>query len=118
MRLCDVFLGLASLAQAGAGSDLAKRLAEIELDPEECYRVRDITLIKEDLRLYLTDGHLIFGKPVGEVRTAAVFVADIESGDAEILLFPPNKSERQSMATHSGAPNLNEHFKAAVFIFA
>ena len=27
-------------------------------------RVRDLTLTKDDLRLYFTDGYLIFGKPV------------------------------------------------------
>jgi len=33
-------------------------------DREECYRVRDLTLAIEDIKIYLTDGHLIFSRPV------------------------------------------------------
>jgi hypothetical protein len=104
-----------SLAQ---GSDLVRQLREISLDPEECYRVRDLTLAKEDARFYFTDGYVIFAKPVGDLRTAAVFSADVEGGDGEILLFPPSRSERQSLAVHTGSPNLNEHFKDSVFVFS
>lgn len=112
-----VFLALAAMGRATTAADLARRIAALELDPEECYRVRDLTLAKEDLRLYYTDGYMIFAKPVEEVRTAAVFVADVEGGDAEVLLMPPNKGERQSLASFTGAPNLNEHFKTSVLIF-
>ena len=56
MRLA-VVLVLARIAYAGAAADLARAIGEISLDPDECYRVRDVTIVKEDARFYLTDGY-------------------------------------------------------------
>src|SRR5207249_3306219 len=67
--------------------------------------------------LYFTDGHILFSKPVAGATLAAVFVTSVQGGDAEVLVLPPNKSERQSLASFTGYPNLNEHFKAAVLLF-
>jgi hypothetical protein len=108
---------LAATACAGTLADLARTISGIELDPEECYRVRDLSLSRDDVRLYFTDGHLIFAKPIEGVRVAAVFVADVEGGDAEILVLPPDRGERQSLAAFTQTPNLNEHFKTSVLIF-
>ncbi|MGH9660321.1 MAG: hypothetical protein ACRD96_17360, partial [Bryobacteraceae bacterium] len=118
LRVSALFAVAAAIAWAGAAADLARSIHDIQLDPGECYRVRDLALTKEDLRLYFTDGYLIFAKPTGSVPAAAVFTAAVDGGDAEILLLAPNRSERQSLATHTGAPNLNEHFASAVFLFS
>src|SRR4051812_11523589 len=59
----------------------------------------------------------MFGKPVNGRPLTAVFSADTDGGDAEILLLPPDRSERKSMAAYIGAPNLNEHFEQAAFLF-
>ncbi len=91
---------------------------EAGLDPQQCYQVRDLQFGREDARIYLTEGYLMFGKEVGGHRVSAVFSASIESGDAEILLMPPNRSERLSLSIFAGSPNLNEHFQSAVFIFS
>jgi hypothetical protein len=104
-------------AADGKAADLANQLRSAGLDGEECYRVRDLSFSKQDIRLYLTDGYLIFGKAVDGRRHSAVFVADDDGGDAEILLFPPNRSERLSLARATDSPNLSEHFKTAVMIF-
>ncbi|MDQ6663229.1 MAG: hypothetical protein M3Z23_02415 [Acidobacteriota bacterium] len=88
-----------------------------DLDPTECYRVREISLAKDEARFYFTDGYLIFAKDSGGKRIAAVFSADVEGGDAEVLLLPPNRAERRSLASYSGSPNLDEHFTAAVMLF-
>src|SRR6266404_8526251 len=115
---CATLLMLAAHAlHAGEASDLARRIAQSELDSDQCYRIRDITLTKEDVRLYFTDGHILFSKPVAGAPLAAVFVTSVQRGDAEVLVLPPNKSERQSLASFTGSPNLNEHFKAAVLLF-
>src|SRR5712692_10597655 len=115
---CATLLMLAAHAlHAGEAADLARRIAQSELDSDQCYRIRDITLTKEDVRLYFTDGHILFSKPVAGAPLAAVFVTSVQGGDAEVLVFPPNKSERQSLASFTGSPNLNEHFKAAVLLF-
>jgi len=110
-------LALAPGLWADGVADLARRIVQAGLDPEECYRVRELNFTKEDLRFYLTDGYLIFGKAVDGVRSAAAFTAEVEGGDAEMLLFPPNRSERLSLANYTGSPNLNEHFRTAVFVF-
>src|SRR6185369_8320083 len=98
-------------------ADIARAIRENSFDRDECYRVRDLTLVKEDARFYLTDGHLIFSKPVAGRRISAVFTADVEGGDGEVILLPPNRAERASLARFTGSPNMNEHFQAAVFLF-
>ncbi len=86
-------------------------------DPSACYRVRDLKIVREDLSIYLTSGYLMLAKKVNGVRPAALFTADVEAGDAEILLMPPDRSERLSLASFAGAPNLDEHFRTALMIF-
>ena len=111
-----LFLGTLPLA-AGPAADLARAIHDNRLDPNECYRVRDLTLTREDVRIYLTDGYLIFSQPVAGRPIAAVFTTDVENGDGEVLLLPPSLAERRSLASYAGAPNLEEHFQNAVFYF-
>ena len=118
VRLLAGMLLSAGLAFAGAAADLARRISEVSLDPAECYRVRDLTISKEDVRFYLTDGYLIFTKPIDDARVAALFITDVAGGDAEVLLMPPTRSERRSLAGYTGSPNMDEHFEAAVLTFS
>src|SRR3954454_355401 len=104
-------------AAAGTAADIARAIRENSFDRDECYRVRDLTLVKEDIRLYFTDGHLIFSKPVAGRRIAAVFAADVEGGDREVILFPPDRGERAALAQYTHSPNLDEHFRAALLLF-
>lgn len=103
--------------RAETAADLARTIRENGLDRDQCYRVRDLTLIKEDLRIYLTDGYLIFSKPVAGRPIAAVFITDVENGDGEVLALPPTLAERRSLASYIGTPNLDEHFQAVAFFF-
>lgn len=98
-------------------NELGKSLLQAGLDADACYRVRDVSFTQEDAQFFLTEGYLIFGKPVAGRPLTAVFSADVEGGDAEVLLLPPETSERKSLALHTGAPNLNEHFRTAIFFF-
>ena len=102
---------------AETAADLGRAVRAAGLDPAECYRVHDIEFLQEDMQFYLTSGYLIFGKPVNGNPVAAVFSADTDGGDAEVLLLPPDRAERRSLATHTGTPNLDEHFKTAIFLF-
>ena len=116
------FLSLLSLialrsACAANASNLAHQLQQLSLDPKECYRVLELNFAKEDLKIYLTSGYLMFTEPIAGVRAGAVFAADSDAGDAEVLLLPPTRSERQSLAIFTKSPNLEEHFRAAVFLF-
>jgi hypothetical protein len=112
-----VLLALPLAYASGPAADLARAIRESTFDRDECYRVRELRLAKEDIRIYLTDGHLIFAKPVAGHRIAAVFVADTEGGDAEIILMPPDRAERRSLASYTHSPNLDEHFRMAMFLF-
>ena len=87
------------------GQELVRQIRPAALDPDQCYRVRDLTLAKEDLKLYFTEGYLIFSKPVNGERISAVFSADVEGGDGEVLLLPPYRGERAvAGALHANLP--------------
>lgn len=116
-RLPALLLLLRLPVFGGAAADLARAIRENSFDPNQCYRVRDLTLAREDIRIYLNDGHLIFSKPVAGRPIAALFAGDVEGGDGEVLLLPPNRAERGSLARYIHAPNLDEHFSAALFLF-
>ncbi|MCS6951462.1 MAG: M1 family aminopeptidase [Bryobacterales bacterium] len=116
-RVITAALLAGTMWAAETTAELARQARELALDPEQCYRVRDLRLLREDIRLYLTDGYLVFARPVNGRTLAAVFDGDVEGGDAEILLLPPQRDERLSLAAATGSPNLNEHFRFAVLIF-
>ena len=102
---------------AGTAADLTRAIRENSFDREACYRVRDLRIVKEDLKIFLNDGHLIFGKALAGRRIAAVFAADTDGGDGEVMLFPPTRAERGALASYVDSPNLDEHFQTALFIF-
>jgi len=106
---------VACAATGGAVADHSVRA--LELDAAECYRVHELQINKDDIHIYLTDGYLIFAKPVDGARIAAVFTADVEAGDGEVLLLPPDRSERRSLAMYTNSPNLDEHIDLAVLLF-
>lgn len=112
-----VLMSLPLFAAGPSAAGLSRQIHDLQLDPDECYRVFDLTLSKEDLRIYLTSGYLIFAKPLLGMRTGAVFTTDVEAGDAEVLLLPPIRSERLSLANFTESPNLDEHFKSAALVF-
>lgn len=117
--LALILLGVVCLqaADQSSAAAVARELQEAGLDPEQCYRVRDLAFQKDEAKFYLTEGHLIFARPVEGRRFAAVFTADGPGGDGEVLLMPPHRSERLSMAAFSQSPNLDEHFSSALFLF-
>lgn len=108
---------MASAGDGTASSDLEKQIHEAKLDGRECYRVRDLYFAKEDLKFYLNNGYLIFSEPIAGRPFAAMFSAEVEGGDAEVLVTPPQRAERRSLAHFAGEPTLDAHFKAGVFLF-
>jgi hypothetical protein len=116
MLLALAFL-LPLRVHGGTAADIARAVRENSFDRDQCYRVRDLTVVKEDIKVYLTNGYLIFSQPVAGRRVAAVFSTDVEGGDGEVILLPPDRAERRSLATFIEAPNLDEHIRAAVLLF-
>ena len=105
------------LGAAQSAASIAEELHHITLDPQECYRVLDLNFNAADARIYFTSGYLMFAKPLNGQKIAAIFVADVEGGDGEILLIPPTRSERVSLANFTETPNLDEHLRSALLIF-
>ena len=95
---------LAAADENGSAAIAGKAILNAGLDPQECYRVRDLVFNKEDIRFYLTDGYLIFGRAVDGQRMSAVFTAEVDGGDGEVIAFPPHRSERLSLASFTGLP--------------
>ena len=102
---------------AASAAQMGDQVEHIALDPDQCYRVLDLSFSKEDIKIYLASGYLIFAKPTGGAHLAAIFVTSEEAGDADLLLLPPTRSERSSLAKFTGSPTLDEHFKVAAFVF-
>ena len=111
-----IILAALGLGATEGAADLRK-IRSLELDPERCYRVRDVYLEREDVKLYFTDGHLIFAKPVLGKTVAALFLATSPTDVGEVLVIPPLPSERQSMARFLGETILNEKFRNAMMFF-
>lgn len=118
-RVLPALILLASLrpAVAAPAADLGDEVQHVSLDAAECYRLLDLNFTKEDVKVYLASGYLIFTHPIHGKHLGAIFVANSEGGDADVLLLPPTRSERASLAAFTGSPNLEEHFKSAAFIF-
>jgi hypothetical protein len=112
-----IFLLLPLRAAIPSAASVADQLHQAAFDPDECYRVIELNFSKADLKIYLTSGYLVFAKPIQGVRPAALFSAQVEAGDAEVLLLPPIRSERMSLANFTHSPNLEEHFKTGLMLF-
>src|SRR5215472_9810468 len=99
-----------AMAALGEAAATARGVREAGLDPTECWRLRDLHFTADRIKFFFTDGYLILGRPINGKRITALFSTDLEGGDAEVLLLPPNRAERQSLAAFTGSPNLEEHF--------
>ena len=107
---------MTALAASDAASDL-QTIKTLELDPQQCYRVRDVFLEREDVKLYFTDGHVIFGKPLLGRTVSALFLATRQTDIGEILVIPPTAAERASVARFLGETILSEKFRNAMMFF-
>lgn len=106
-------------ASTFTAQELQTQLNSIALDPQHGYEIRDFRIRRGDVSIYLNEGRLLFARPVAGHCIGAVFTtAGDETGDAEIIVMPPRSAERASLATHTGTPNLDEHFSTAVFVFS
>lgn len=118
-RVLALAIALLPCLKADTAASIAAELKNMSLDPQQTYRVRDLQLVRGDIKIYLTEGLLSFANPIAGHTIAAVFTtAHSEGGDGEILLLPPTPSERASLASFAKTPNLDQHFLSAVFFFS
>jgi len=113
-----LLFGSCAFAALPSAAEMARAIRDAGLDPNECYRVRDLSYQKEDIHVYFNDGYLIFSKPVAGKRRGAVFTGEVEGGDGEVLMLAPTRGERQSLAFFTKSANLDEHFLEALLIFS
>ncbi|HXE76022.1 MAG TPA: M1 family aminopeptidase [Candidatus Xenobia bacterium] len=93
--------------------ELLEKLQRVALDPSNSYKVAEVRLRHDAIRLTLHHGTLVFFEPVAGRVTGAVF-----EGTGEVLVLPPDLPERQQMAKFTGSPILTETFDAAYFRFS
>ncbi len=120
----SVLFVLLSSAVLAAGADLSQapdadllthyqQLRIAALDPERVAVVENFTFQKDSGSFHLKSGHLCFLQPVAGRTTGAVFV-----GEGTFTLKPPVEIERRHLARQNdGKTELEEPFKAAVFLF-
>ena len=101
-----------SAGTMGPAESLYLKLRSVGLDPARVYKVREASLQRAALHVSLDDGTIAFTEDAGGHITGAFF-----KGDGELLLFPPNTTERASLALFTGAAILEEKFSTAYFRF-
>ena len=99
-------------AQEGPGIALYRKLAEVGLDAKAVYSIRDAALEREDLHLTFEDGTIAFVESVDGRVTGAFF-----EGEGDLLLIPPNRAERGSLALFTGAAVMETKFTTAYLRF-
>lgn len=99
-------------AGAQPAAALYRQLRSVGLDPGRVYQVREAGIDREDIHITLTEGTLAFTESVEGRITGAFF-----EGDGEVLLVPPDRVERSSLALFTGAAILEEKFATAYFRF-
>ncbi|MFQ5778019.1 MAG: M1 family aminopeptidase [Terriglobia bacterium] len=99
-------------AQSPDPRTLLDELRQVGLDEARSYRVTDLLLHRDAIRLRLRHGTLMFLKPVAGRITGAVF-----EGTGEVLVLPPDRGERQQLVKFIGSPILTESFDRAYFRF-
>src|SRR5580692_9280806 len=88
------------------------QLSNAALVKTRVYRVRDVSIDRAAIQITLNDGTIAFTEDVAGRVTGAFF-----EGDGEVLLAPPNRYERASMALFTNEAILEERFVTAYFRF-
>src|SRR5437588_4068186 len=91
---------------------LYRQLRSVGISAATTHQIRDAALDREDIHISLQDGAIAFTEAVDGHVTGAFF-----EGEGEILLIPPDRAERASLALFTGVPVLEEKFFTAYFRF-
>ena len=95
------------------GLELFRAISQVALDPQRVYKIRDAALDREDIHFNFNDGTIAFAQQVNGHITGALFI-----GEGELLLVPPDLTERESLAQFTGLAVLSERFSLAYFRFS
>ncbi len=117
--LFSLFFGVALFApiaaQPPANDDphaTLQKLNALRVDAAQVYRVRELILRRDAVRIALDEGKLAFIAALDGRVTGAVF-----SGEGRVIAVPRDPVEKQSLARFLGAPLLDQSFSRAYFRF-
>jgi hypothetical protein len=96
----------------GPAEALYRELRSVGLDKARVYSVRELAIDRSSIHISLDNGIIAFTEDVAGHVTGAFF-----QGEGELLLSPPNRVERASLALFTGAAILEERFETAYFRF-
>ncbi|MGB7590892.1 MAG: hypothetical protein WBO19_06595, partial [Terriglobia bacterium] len=115
---CGLLLAIVLLpgrAWAASGLDareVLNQLHNVKVDPGQVYVLRHAQLIRDRVKLFFNRGYIgFFTQAAGEI-TGAVYI-----GEGEILLIPPTRVEKESLARFIQSPILEEQFTMAILRF-
>jgi hypothetical protein len=97
---------------AKPAEQLYLQLRHVGLNPARTYKVRGAAIDRPGLHLTFEDGTIAFTHDVQGLITGCFF-----EGDGEVLLAPPTREERASMALGTGMAILEERFNTAYLRF-
>src|SRR5579859_5837316 len=98
---------------AGGAVAVFRELLNPTFDPKDVYTIREVSILREDLHVSISDGTIALMRATDGHVTGAVF-----EGVGEVLLVPPNRAERTSLALYTGSAVLEQRFQSAYFRFA
>ena len=93
-------------------AELYRDILNPVLDPSQVHTLREVSIDREDLHISLSDGTIAFIQAVNGHITGAIF-----EGQGEVLMIPPGRAERTSLALFTGSAVLEQRFSTAYFRF-
>jgi len=108
LLLATTILAQESVPAAKPAETLYLQLRNVGLDKSRVYHIREAAIDRSSIHISLDDGTIAFTEDVAGHVTGAFF-----EGDAEVLLKPPDRAERASMALFTGGAILEERFSTA-----
>ena len=101
------------LLPPGNAVSLYRKILNPVFTPENVYTLRQVSIDREDLHISFSDGVIGLMQAIDGHVTGAVF-----QGEGDILLFPPDRAERTSLALFTKTAVLNQRFKTAYLRFS
>jgi hypothetical protein len=104
--------GFAQAPAGSAGATVWNALSAPTMDPAKSARAENVDILRDHVRINLTDGTIQFTQPVNGVVFGAVF-----HGKGRLEADPPNPQEAQQLRLFTRRDRLNVEFSDATFSF-
>jgi hypothetical protein len=99
-------------APAKSAAELYREIVNPVLDAADVHGIREVSFDREDLHISLSDGTVALMHAIDGHVTGALF-----EGVGDVLMIPPTRAERTSLALFTGAAVLEQRFSTAYFRF-